>query len=59
VVGGGCGTEGRELLGIVSIEGFAPYDKDLVGGGKIWRPVAKSQDQLAIDGLKFLKSLFG
>jgi len=44
--------------GIVSIEGFAPYDKGLVEGGKIWRPVAKSQDQLAIDGLKFLKSVF-
>lgn len=44
--------------GTVSIEGFAPYDKSLVEGGKIWRSVARSQDQLASDGLKFLKSLF-
>ncbi len=43
--------------GTISIEGFSPYDKGLVNGGKIWRPVAKTQDEVAIEGLKFLKQL--
>jgi D-psicose/D-tagatose/L-ribulose 3-epimerase len=47
-----------DYSGGLAIEGFAPYDVGLVNGGKIWRPVAESQDRLASDGLKFLKGLF-
>ena len=43
--------------GVIAIEGFNPGDTDLANGGKIWRPVAPSQDAVAVEGLRFLRGL--
>jgi D-psicose/D-tagatose/L-ribulose 3-epimerase len=42
----------------VAIEGFNPEIVDLANGACIWRPMAPSPDQLAGDGVQFLKKLF-
>ena len=39
------------------IESFTPECKTIAAAAAIWRPLAKSQDGLATDGLKFLKKL--
>jgi len=44
--------------GAVVIEGFNPEIVDLANGARIWRPMAPTPDQLAGDGVKFLKQLF-
>ena len=43
--------------GIASIESFTPECKTIAAAAAIWRPLAKSQDGLAKDGVKFLKAL--
>jgi D-psicose/D-tagatose/L-ribulose 3-epimerase len=44
--------------GTVSIESFTPDNKELAGAVCIWKNLASSQDEFALEGLKFLKSLF-
>lgn len=41
------------------IETFQPGIKEIAVAASIWRPLAKSQDELASEGLKFLKKLMG
>lgn len=41
--------------GWVNIESFLPAIKELARAASIWRPLAKSGDDLAIRGLKFLR----
>lgn len=43
--------------GVVSIESFTTDNKELAGAVCFWTPKAESQDQLAVDGLAFLKNL--
>jgi D-psicose/D-tagatose/L-ribulose 3-epimerase len=43
--------------GFVVIEAFNPDNPELAQFVRIWRRVASSQDELAIDGLKFLSGL--
>ncbi|MCY3020371.1 MAG: sugar phosphate isomerase/epimerase [Planctomycetota bacterium] len=43
--------------GAVVIESFTPECKSIAAAAAIWRPLAKTQDSLARDGLKFLKKL--
>ena len=43
--------------GAVVIESFTPECKSIAAAAAIWRPLAKSQDQLAKDGVTFLKKL--
>ncbi|MGD0092062.1 MAG: sugar phosphate isomerase/epimerase [Planctomycetota bacterium] len=43
--------------GAVVIESFTPDCKSIAAAAAIWRPLAKTQDALAKDGLKFLKKL--
>ncbi len=39
------------------VESFTPECKAIAAAAAIWRPLAKSQDSLASDGVKFLKKL--
>lgn len=41
--------------GLISIESFTPEIKEIARAVSTWRPVAESGDQLASDGLAFLK----
>ncbi len=41
----------------VTIESFVPSIKEIARAASIWRPVAKSGDELATKGLRFLKSI--
>lgn len=41
------------------IETFQPGIKEIAVAASIWRPLEKDQKLIAINGLKFLKSLFG
>lgn len=43
--------------GSVVIESFTPEAKEIAREASIWRPLADSQDLLAVEGLKFLKNL--
>lgn len=43
--------------GHLTIESFTPGVVEIAKAAAIWRPLAKSQDALAMDGLKFLKGL--
>jgi D-psicose/D-tagatose/L-ribulose 3-epimerase len=45
--------------GAVVIESFASTVKTIARAAAIWRPLASSQDALAGDGLKYLRTLFG
>lgn len=49
------GLEQIEYTGTVSIESFTTDNKELAGAVCFWHPMADSQDQLAKDGLTFLK----
>lgn len=40
------------------IESFTPECKAIAAAAAIWRPLAKTQDSLATDGLKFLRKTF-
>lgn len=53
------GLEAAAYQGVVSIESFTPENKELAGAVCIWRALAESQDQFAINGLNFLKSWAG
>lgn len=44
--------------GAVVIEAFTPEIKEIARAVSIWRPLAKSQDALASDGLRHLKTVF-
>ena len=43
--------------GIASIESFTPECKTIAAAAAIWRPLARSQDELASEGLKFLRKI--
>ena len=43
--------------GAAVIESFTPECKSIAAAAAIWRPLAKTQDGLAKDGLAFLKKL--
>jgi D-psicose/D-tagatose/L-ribulose 3-epimerase len=45
--------------GPVVIEAFTPEIKEIARAVSIWRPLALSQDDLAADGLKHLRGVFG
>jgi D-psicose/D-tagatose/L-ribulose 3-epimerase len=45
--------------GAVSIESFTSANQTIATAASIWRPLAHSQDDIAVDGLKFLQDLFG
>ncbi len=49
------GLEKVSYQGVVSIESFTPEIKELAGAVCIWKPLAKSQDAFAKEGLAFLK----
>ncbi len=49
------GLEKVDYKGVVSIESFTPEIKELAGAVCIWKPLAKSQDEFARQGLTFLK----
>jgi D-psicose/D-tagatose/L-ribulose 3-epimerase len=53
------GLEAIGYEGAISIESFTPNVKELAGAVCIWRPLASSQDGLAMEGLRFLKSWSG
>jgi D-psicose/D-tagatose/L-ribulose 3-epimerase len=43
--------------GVLCIEAFTPYERAIAGAAHIWRPVASTQDELAREGLRFLRAL--
>ena len=45
--------------GPVVIESFTPDNQSIARAAAIWRPLAVSQDALAVEGLAFLRGLFG
>lgn len=45
--------------GTVTIESFTSANKTIATAASIWRPLAKTQDDLARDGIAFLRDLFG
>ncbi len=52
------GLDAVNYNGVISIESFTPNSQELAGAVCIWKPFAETQDQFAIDGLAFLKSLY-
>ena len=46
---------GAAYAGPVCIESFTPHNDAIARAAAIWRPLAESPDQLAIDGLAFLR----
>jgi len=42
--------------GMISIESFTPFEKEFATSMCVWRKLEENQDQIAIKGLKFLKS---
>ncbi|MBT8185979.1 MAG: sugar phosphate isomerase/epimerase [Eudoraea sp.] len=52
------GLEDIDYKGAVVIESFTPEIKELAGAVCIWKNLAASQDEFALDGLKFLKKIF-
>jgi D-psicose/D-tagatose/L-ribulose 3-epimerase len=44
--------------GPVVIEAFTPEVREIARAAFIWRPLAKSQDSLAKDGLNNLRAVF-
>ena len=55
-VANGCRAIGYD--GPVVIESFTSELKTIARAAAIWRPLANSQDQLASDGLRYLRALF-
>jgi D-psicose/D-tagatose/L-ribulose 3-epimerase len=45
--------------GTVVIESFTAENETIATAASIWRPLARSQDAIAADGLAFLRELFG
>jgi D-psicose/D-tagatose/L-ribulose 3-epimerase len=43
--------------GVLCIEAFTPYEPAIASAAHIWRPVASTQDELAREGLEFLRAL--
>jgi D-psicose/D-tagatose/L-ribulose 3-epimerase len=43
--------------GVLCIEAFTPYEPAIADAAHIWRPVASTQDELAREGLRFLRAL--
>jgi D-psicose/D-tagatose/L-ribulose 3-epimerase len=43
----------------IGIESFTPFEKDFSSVMHVWRTLERSQDDIAVNGLKFLKSKFG
>lgn len=52
------GLEAVDYQGIVSIESFTSDNQELADAVCIWRPLATDQDEMAKNGLKFLKQTF-
>lgn len=52
------GLEAVDYDGIVSIESFTSDNQELADAVCIWGPLAENQNQLAEEGLKFLKNTF-
>ena len=44
--------------GAVTIESFTAENRTIATAASIWRPLARSQDAIATDGLRFLRDLF-
>jgi D-psicose/D-tagatose/L-ribulose 3-epimerase len=44
--------------GPICIESFTPQNKSIARAASIWRPLERSQDAIATDGLAFLRTLF-
>jgi D-psicose/D-tagatose/L-ribulose 3-epimerase len=51
------GLEAVNYKGIITIESFTTDNKELAGAVCFWHPMAESQDQLASEGLRFLRKL--
>jgi D-psicose/D-tagatose/L-ribulose 3-epimerase len=47
-----------DFQGPVVIEAFTPEIREIARAVSIWRPLARSQDALATDGLKNLRAVF-
>jgi D-psicose/D-tagatose/L-ribulose 3-epimerase len=45
--------------GPIVIEAFTPEIREIAKAVSIWRPLARSQDALAADGLRHLRAIFG
>ncbi|MGE0127941.1 MAG: sugar phosphate isomerase/epimerase family protein [Blastocatellales bacterium] len=52
-----AGLDAINYSGAVVIESFTPGVIEIARAAAIWRPLAASQDELAQDGLKFLRGL--
>ena len=48
-----------EYNGAAVIESFTPGAVEIAKAASIWRPLAPSQDELAMDGVRFLRKLLG
>lgn len=49
------GLEAINYEQAITIESFTPENKELAGAVCFWHPMAESQDEFAIDGIRFLK----
>ena len=49
----------REIgyLGMLGIESFTADNESISKAASIWRPLARTQDALAVDGLAFLREI--
>jgi len=50
--------KGADYRGPIVIEAFTPEIREIAKAVSIWRPLARSQDALATDGLKNLRAVF-
>lgn len=44
--------------GWISLESFVPFDPAFSSAMRVWRPLAKDQDEIARKGLEFMKKMF-
>ena len=49
------GLEAINYNGTITIESFTPDNKELAGAVCFWHPMADTQDEFAVNGLRFLK----
>lgn len=52
-----AGLEAISYNGVIAIESFTPVNKTIARAAAVWRPLAKRQDDIAVDGLAFLRQL--
>jgi D-psicose/D-tagatose/L-ribulose 3-epimerase len=52
-----AGLASISYSGLIAIESFTALNKTIARAASVWRPLARQQDDIAVDGLAFLRQL--